>query len=483
MGRPLPGLSSQEGKDVSLGMPGAWADENSELADHYTTKVGGEPDWPAPLKPLIKGDQLRCAVCGGYLGLVAQAAQHKAVESVKQGAYSAQIRHHVSDDMFRPERLSDDAYDDKRKLGRPGIFEVGVTVDLDFFVKSSECRCKLSNFFQLQGLHFHIGSVLNGDTLMCDIIHGFELLVSSWRTIRVQKNTPEIENTADYIDPSPSAAPDAIDSEWGGTSSRQGGTDRTQRDDWWDDNLWDGPPVEESSYAEGDSMNFQELQSSLTEAARLAATVSGPPNSSNISRLSGGQGSTGTSRARNINLPVLPCFYIYTQAESSTGSGPSSGSGPSPSDIDPQAGGWPIGGNEDPSSGGEDAGELWGSEEYEYDQALYADRTYSFDGEPLWAIDEHTDAANCAACGGPRVFEMQLMPPLLYYLQQAHKDLPPSIYGPDDWDWHTILVFSCAQSCVQEESQQLVVLGEKTDWSFIEEATMLQQDLSAAFVT
>lgn len=119
----------------------------------------------------------------------------------------------------------------------------------------------------------------------------------------MQKNTPEIENTADYIDPSPSAAPDAIDSEWGGTSSRQGGTDRTQRDDWWDDNLWDGPPVEESSYAEGDSMNFQELQSSLTEAARLAATVSGPPNSSNISRLSGGQGSTGTSRARNINLP------------------------------------------------------------------------------------------------------------------------------------------------------------------------------------
>ncbi|KAG6547544.1 hypothetical protein Mapa_010992 [Marchantia paleacea] len=422
MGRPLPGLSSQEGKDVSLGMPGAWADENSELADHYTTKVGGEPDWPAPLKPLIKSDQLRCAVCGGYLGLVAQ------------------VHAPLTTDGFNfPERT---------------LYILGCPAQ----------GCGISR--------------------------------TSWRTIRVQKNTPEVENIADYIDPSPSAAPDAIDSEWGGTSSRHGGTDRTQRDDWWDDNLWDGPPVEESSYAEGDSMNFQELQSSLTEAARLAATVSGSPNSSDISRISGGQGSTGTSisRARNVNVPVLPCFYIYTQAESSTGSGPS------PSDIDPQAGVLPVGENEDASSGGEDAGEFWGSEEYEYDQALYADRTYlkfkkkldcfpeqcfrySFDGEPLWAIDEHTDAANCAACGGPRVFEMQLMPPLLYYLQQAHKDLPPSMYGPDDWDWHTLLVFSCAQSCVQEESQQLIVLGEKTDWSFIEEATMLQQDLSAAFVT
>ena len=43
------------------------------------------------------------------------------------------------------------------------------------------------------------------------------------------------------------------------------------------------------------------------------------------------------------------------------------------------------------------------------------------------------------------MYEMQLMPPVLYFLQQAYKDLPPSAYGPDDWEWSTLVVYSCAQ--------------------------------------
>jgi hypothetical protein len=43
---------------------------------------------------------------------------------------------------------------------------------------------------------------------------------------------------------------------------------------------------------------------------------------------------------------------------------------------------------------------------------------------------------------------MELMPPLLYFLQQAYKDLPPSSYATHDWEWSTLIVFSFAQVCL-----------------------------------
>ncbi|XP_042374098.1 programmed cell death protein 2-like [Zingiber officinale] len=57
--------------EVHIGLPGPWAENCREKADHYTTKIGGLPDWPIP-EPNIKRELLYCRVCDGRLCLVAQ---------------------------------------------------------------------------------------------------------------------------------------------------------------------------------------------------------------------------------------------------------------------------------------------------------------------------------------------------------------------------------------------------------------------------
>jgi len=58
-------------EEVHLGLPGPWAADYQEKADHYTTKIGGVPDWPAGDMG-IKPEMLQCSLCGAKLCLVAQ---------------------------------------------------------------------------------------------------------------------------------------------------------------------------------------------------------------------------------------------------------------------------------------------------------------------------------------------------------------------------------------------------------------------------
>ncbi|KAL6844037.1 hypothetical protein ACP4OV_025710 [Aristida adscensionis] len=58
-------------EEVHLGLPGPWAEDYREKADHYTTKIGGVPDWPTG-DIGIKPEFLQCSLCGTKLCLVAQ---------------------------------------------------------------------------------------------------------------------------------------------------------------------------------------------------------------------------------------------------------------------------------------------------------------------------------------------------------------------------------------------------------------------------
>ncbi|MCO5573807.1 hypothetical protein L7F22_027582 [Adiantum nelumboides] len=168
----------------------------------------------------------------------------------------------------------------------------------------------------------------------------------------------------------------------------------------------------------------------------------------------------GKKQRKSTDFPgylVLPCFYVYSQNESHPSRGSRAVSALQITEHAETA-------ERNELHRGE---ETWEGEEYEHDRALSADRTYlkfkkrldcypeqcfryCFKGNPLWASKEGAEPGVCSQCGGPRVYEMQLMPPLLYYLQQACKDLPSTAYSPNDWEWLTLIIFTCAQLVVQK---------------------------------
>ncbi|PSR94735.1 Programmed cell death protein [Actinidia chinensis var. chinensis] len=63
--------------------------------------------------------------------------------------------------------------------------------------------------------------------------------------------------------------------------------------------------------------------------------------------------------------------------------------------------------------------------------------------KPLWPMSSgrpsKTDIPNCSYCGGPRCFEFQILPQLLYYFG-VRNDV-------DSLDWATIVVYACEASC------------------------------------
>lgn len=245
-------------------------------------------------------------------------------------------------------------------------------------------------------------------------------------------------------------------------------------DEWWEDDTWRHSTNGEDSAG---SLDMRELGRALLEAGYMAAHPSEGQDEGN--HLLVGETSQNEADILDTGLPVLPCFYIYSQIESQ----PSRGSGALSAlytSVDYQAAHNYV--TEDAN------GETWEGEEYEHARALNVDRTYlkfkkrldwypeqciryCFGGQPLLANKDQGDPGVCSLCGGPRVYEMQLMPPLLYYLQQACKD-SECLYLANNWEWLTLFVYTCAQSCSGTRGD-----GDgETEWLVVEEATIIQYE-------
>ncbi|KAI3462003.1 hypothetical protein Pfo_018666 [Paulownia fortunei] len=244
----------------------------------------------------------------------------------------------------------------------------------------------------------------------------------------------------------------------------------------WQEDLWSFDIREEDGHENDDDIDLEELGRALSEAANFTSTGKRQNNDAESSRkpLRIGQ----PARSIDDKIPVMPCFYIYTQEEKLL------------KKITSESSKHPLLSIQECENNSEDHsnGETYEEENYEYDRALNADRTYlkfkkrmdsypeqcfrySYGGKPLLASGEMGNPGICRLCGGARHYEMQLMPPLIYFLQEAADD--QQRISLEKFNWMTLLVYTCSRSCA-DSSYQVNSGGE--DWMVAEEAVIIQYE-------
>ncbi|XP_078444102.1 programmed cell death 2 C-terminal domain-containing protein [Wolffia australiana] len=353
----------KERDKVFLAMPGSWAEDNREMADHYTTKIGGVPDWPSLN---IDHAKVKCRLCGERLYLVAQ-------------VYAP-----ISSDHLKVEDRT--------------VYVLGCP----------RTSCATSS--------------------------------EGWRALRVQKNMRDSQHQS-VLEPQKKSL---------------------TCDNWW-----------ASGTESDDEIDLQKLSEEISEASRLAQG-SKKQNEPIFSEA----GPKIKPKSNSSDIPVLPCFYVYDEEEKFFDKR---------NDITIHCSSLSI--KENPSlpfieSSDE---EKWEGESYEHDRALGADRVYlkfkkrieaypeqcirySHGGMPLVAAELLEKPMKCESCGAHRNFEMQLMPPLLFFLQQAAEDQSaPGLLR--DWTWMTVIIYTCSQNCSRLSSEDLTA-GDT--WVVSEESVVVQ---------
>ncbi|KAF9615114.1 hypothetical protein IFM89_021685 [Coptis chinensis] len=345
--------------EVILGMPGPWAKDYREAADHYTTKIGGFPDWPIP-EVDVRPDFLECGACGSRLCLVVQ--------------------------LYAP------VFSDTVKIEERVIYVFGCSMQ----------KCGSNPL--------------------------------SWRALRVQKtNNKESSVSSKEVTSSGRTSAPISNNKW--------------LEDIWSDDCGDD--------VNNDDVDMEKLSRALSEASHIASLTKKQNSRQQPESVKTASPLHPIVQLTDLKTPVVPCFYIYPQDESLPGKFSVVCSNISSLSIKENAG--------DTDDQREE--EKWEEEGYEYDRALFVDRTYMKFKKRLDVYPEQC----FRHCGASRYYEMQLMPPLLFFLREASDGL--STLSPEHWEWMTLFVYTCSKNCSYTTSQDD---SSSNDWTVAEETVILQ---------
>ncbi|KAK6792087.1 hypothetical protein RDI58_011168 [Solanum bulbocastanum] len=246
----------------------------------------------------------------------------------------------------------------------------------------------------------------------------------------------------------------------------------------WKNDISSSDSLEEDDDEDDDDIDLAELGRALSEAASLASQSKKQNHGHKLTAKTSPP--VCADRVIDKKLPetlfslvtVIPCFYIYAEEEKFSKKDASVCSKNISSPI------------KDHESDPDTKEETWEVEDYEYDRALNADRVYlkfkkrvdaypeqcfrySYGGKPLLPSGDAGDPGMCRLCGAARQYEMQLMLPLLYFLQEAVSEKEK--HTLDNCNWMTLIVYTCSQNCSNDYSSD-------DGWTVAEEAVVVQYE-------
>ncbi len=122
------------------------------------------------------------------------------------------------------------------------------------------------------------------------------------------------------------------------------------------------------------------------------------------------------------------------------------------------------------------------------DSSPYADISLlacSRGGLPLWPKKTKPTPGQCLHCGAQQVFEMQILAPLMHFLEETcgwllddehdcTEQIECAMQVLSNWQWLTVAVFSCPHACQASAPSTSVAAGKQCVWH--EQTVMLAME-------